>query len=350
MTVFSVSGRLKSPEWRWQRRRADLRHFEIFRHGSIIIYIRLPAGGTYYPICTFPASNECLIGISDAFCLRVSVIFPTCSLYPQQKRAYSALHPQAWTYIYTGPCPKALTECSPLDFRRWSIERPVGASTGHYNYRKFYSIVLLAVVDANYNFLHVDVACNGRVSDGGVLANSTLFGALENNTMHIPRRALYLTGNAQSPSSCLAMRHSHSNPYLMKPYPGRALTNDNRILHHILSRARRVVENVFGILTKGFGVLQNPIGLCPTKAAKIVLACCALHNFLRSGSAGRVYMPPQSVNTEQGEAQEMVSGDCVHVVSDGLRCLANRGRRSTKSAHGDRDELCDYFSINGWVC
>ena len=102
LTVFSYSGRVKSPEWRWQRRRADLRHFEIFRHGPIIIYTRLPAGGTYYPICTFPASSECLIGISDAFsafCLRVSVIFPTCSLYPQQKRAYSALHPQAWTYI-----------------------------------------------------------------------------------------------------------------------------------------------------------------------------------------------------------------------------------------------------------
>ena len=66
-TVFSYSGRVNSPEWRWQRRRADLRHFEIFRHGPIIIYTRLPAGGTYYPNCTFPASSECLIGISDAF-------------------------------------------------------------------------------------------------------------------------------------------------------------------------------------------------------------------------------------------------------------------------------------------
>ena len=50
----------------------------------------------------FPTNGECLIGISDAFfafCLQVSVIFPTCSLYPQQKHAYSALHPQAWTYI-----------------------------------------------------------------------------------------------------------------------------------------------------------------------------------------------------------------------------------------------------------
>ena len=45
LTVFSYSGRVKSPEWRWQRRRANLRHFEIFRHGPVIIYIRLPAGG-----------------------------------------------------------------------------------------------------------------------------------------------------------------------------------------------------------------------------------------------------------------------------------------------------------------
>ena len=103
MTVFSYSEKVKSPKWRWHRRRADLRHFEIFRHEPIIIYIRLPAEGTYYPICTFPASSECLISISDAFsafCLRVSVIFPTCSLYPQQKRDYSALHTQAWTCIY----------------------------------------------------------------------------------------------------------------------------------------------------------------------------------------------------------------------------------------------------------
>ena len=52
----------------------------------------------------FPTNGECLIGISDAFfafCLRVHVILPTCSLYSQQKRAYSALHPQAWTYVYS---------------------------------------------------------------------------------------------------------------------------------------------------------------------------------------------------------------------------------------------------------
>ena len=66
-TVFSYSGRVKSPEWRWQLRRANLRQLYIFRHGPIIIYTRLPAGGTYYLICMFPTNSERLIGISDAF-------------------------------------------------------------------------------------------------------------------------------------------------------------------------------------------------------------------------------------------------------------------------------------------
>ena len=46
LTACSYSGREKSPEWRWQWRRADLQHFEIFRHGPMIIYTRPPAGGT----------------------------------------------------------------------------------------------------------------------------------------------------------------------------------------------------------------------------------------------------------------------------------------------------------------
>ena len=103
LTMFSYSGRVKSPKWKRQLRRADLRQFEIFRHGPIVICTRLPAGGTRYPICMFPTNSERLIDISDAFsafCLRVSGIFPTCSLHPQQKRAYSALHLQAWTDIY----------------------------------------------------------------------------------------------------------------------------------------------------------------------------------------------------------------------------------------------------------
>ena len=78
MTVFSYSGRVKSPECRRQLRRADLRQFQIFRHGPIIIYTRLPAGGTYYPICMFPTNSERLIGISEAFSAFVYGYLSSC--------------------------------------------------------------------------------------------------------------------------------------------------------------------------------------------------------------------------------------------------------------------------------
>ena len=115
LTVFSYSGRVKSPEWRRQRRRANLRQFQSFRDRPIIIYTRLPAGRTYYPICMFPTNSECLIGIYGAFfafCLRVSVILPTCSLYPNKSEPtlrYTRRHGP----IYTGHACRHLPSAVP---------------------------------------------------------------------------------------------------------------------------------------------------------------------------------------------------------------------------------------------
>ena len=116
LTLFSYSGRVKSPEWRpAAERRADLRHFEIFRHGPIMIYTRLPAGGTYYPICMFPTNSERLIGISDAFSVFVYGYPSSCPrahCTPNKSAAYSALHPQAWTF-HTGHACRHLPSAVP---------------------------------------------------------------------------------------------------------------------------------------------------------------------------------------------------------------------------------------------
>ena len=45
----------------------------------------------------------------------------------------------------------------------------------HFNYKGTFGTVLLALVDADYKLIYVDIGCNGRVSDGGVYRNSTLF-------------------------------------------------------------------------------------------------------------------------------------------------------------------------------
>jgi hypothetical protein len=56
----------------------------------------------------------------------------------------------------------------------------------YFNYKGFHSIVLMALVDAEYNFIYVNVGCNGRVSDGGVYLQSSLFPAIENNLLKFP--------------------------------------------------------------------------------------------------------------------------------------------------------------------
>ena len=102
LTVFSYSGRVKSPEWRQQLRRADLRQFQIFRHGPIIIYTKLPAGGTYYLICMFPTNSECLIGISDAFFLFMGIChLPHVLTVPPTKACLLCATPASMDlYIY----------------------------------------------------------------------------------------------------------------------------------------------------------------------------------------------------------------------------------------------------------
>ena len=52
------------------------------------------------------------------------------------------------------------------------ILHPRNSGSLFYNYKGFYSIVLMAVVGANYKFTYVDVGCQERVSDGGVLRNA----------------------------------------------------------------------------------------------------------------------------------------------------------------------------------
>lgn len=64
------------------------------------------------------------------------------------------------------------------------------ADTGalYYNYKKFYSVVLMAIVNANYVFIFADVGKNGRNSDGGVFEYTSFWRMLTNAGLHIAKR------------------------------------------------------------------------------------------------------------------------------------------------------------------
>ena len=120
---------------------------------------------------------------------------------------------------------------------------------------------------------YIDVGCNGRVSDGGVFRYSALNSALERNTLNIPQPKP-LPGESQPlPYMLVADDAFPPRQYIQKPYSQAGLTREKRIFNYRLSRARRIVENVFGILANRFRVFMTPIGLTPETMEQIVMAC-----------------------------------------------------------------------------
>jgi len=49
-----------------------------------------------------------------------------------------------------------------------AIRAPMFSGSEYYNYKNSFSIILMAVVDANYCFHYIDTGAQGQHSDGGV--------------------------------------------------------------------------------------------------------------------------------------------------------------------------------------
>lgn len=164
-----------------------------------------------------------------------------------------------------------------IDGKHIVMKAPPNCGSIFYNYKGTHSIVLLGVADAEYKFIYVDVGANGRISDGGVFRKCSLNKALLQNRLNIP---------ASEP-----LRGRNENvPYVLIAYGGKQLNCVERVYNYRLSRARRIIENAFGILSARFRVFRQPINVDENKTQQITLACCALHNFLLMKN-GRNYMP-----------------------------------------------------------
>uniref|UniRef100_A0A023F1D4 Putative nuclease harbi1-like protein n=1 Tax=Triatoma infestans TaxID=30076 RepID=A0A023F1D4_TRIIF len=186
-----------------------------------------------------------------------------------------------------------------LDGKHVVMKAPKNSGSLYFNYKGTFSIVLMALVDAKYKFFYVDAGCNGRISDGGVYANCSLSAAMENNTLNIPNPRPLPNESEPAPFVMVADDAFAMQSYLLKPFPYKNQPGFNRVFNYRLSRARRVVENAFGLISAKFRVLRKPIELPPEKVKSIVLAICALHNFLLSKpSSANLYAPLGTFDSE----------------------------------------------------
>ena len=83
-----------------------------------------------------------------------------------------------------------------------------------------FSIVLLALVDANYRFVVIDVGAYGRSSDGGIFPTSALGMSLERGELNIPEdNPLPGEHDKAMPHVIVGDEAFPLKNYMMRPYP-----------------------------------------------------------------------------------------------------------------------------------
>lgn len=160
-----------------------------------------------------------------------------------------------------------------------------------FNMQKFHSIVLMAVADADYKFLYIDVGAYGSEGDGSVFYKTDFGESIVNNTIELPEDVLI--GDRKVPFN--------------KPR-GRPFNDSENIFNYRLSRARRCVENAFGILAAKFVCLNHTLHCGPERAQRIVSACCILHNFLLNDRTTRNAYCPAGMADHYDENGVLIEG------------------------------------------
>ena len=185
-------------------------------------------------------------------------------------------------------------------WRRWDFPNCIGAIDGkhcmiqspppnsgslYYNYKGYFSLVLMALVDHQYKFTYIDVGEHGSNSDSNVFRNSNLGTRFMQGHLDVPApKALPNFPNMGDLPHCLVGDEAFPlRMDLMRPYPRAAraaLPQDQLVFNYRLSRARRIMENTFGILAQRFRIYNKRMQLSDYNADIIIKATCALHNFL----------------------------------------------------------------------
>ncbi|XP_069624017.1 uncharacterized protein [Ranitomeya imitator] len=216
-----------------------------------------------------------------------------------------------------------------VDGKHIRIQKPAHSGSLYYNYKKYFSIVWMAIADARYRFVAVDIGAYGRTNDSRVFRDSNMGRCLYSQRLNIPSsRPLPGTEGPSLPYVLVGDEAFQLGQNLLKPYSSRSLDSSRRIFNYRLSRARRYVECAFGILTLKWRILLTCMQLQPENVDRVVKACICLHNFVARHE-------PQVVDPDDCELN--------------LSSIESNAVRSTAQIMRIRDQFAHYFTHEGHV-
>nr|CAI5856878.1 unnamed protein product [Callosobruchus analis] len=223
-----------------------------------------------------------------------------------------------------------------IDGKHIKLKCPSKSGSMFYNYKNYFSIVLMAVVDANYRFLMIDVGAYGKDSDAGVFSNSPIYQNIENGTVPLPKGQKLPNSEQICPFVFIGDEAFPLRTYLLRPFPRRRLQNNEpaSYYNYRLSRARMTVECTFGICSAKFRILLKSIDTKVENAVHISKAICILHNVI-------IDMEKESF---LDDLQDYTGGNLRNNHTS-LR-MSRANNRPSREAEKLRDAFCQYFSLN----
>lgn len=222
------------------------------------------------------------VGVSTARCIvkevcnALWVVLKNECLPPPNKEAWEL---SAARFESTANFPHCI---GAVDGKHIRIVCPEQSGSMFYNYKDYYSIVLMAIADSSYRFMFVSIGSYGKDCDSSIFRETTLWKSIENGSLKVPEdRCLPGTESPKVPYFFLADAAFGLHKHLLRPYAGTHLTVEKRIFNYRLCRARRYIECTFGILSNKWRILHRPLNVQTDFAVDIVKACVVLHNFVR---------------------------------------------------------------------
>lgn len=243
--------------------------------------------------------------------------------------------------------------CGAIDGKHITIQAPKKSGTAFFNYKKTFSIVLMAVCDADCICTLVDIGAYGSQSDGGVFSESAFGRGLDTGKIKLPASTPLPNTDMDFPYYFVGNEAFPLKPYILRPYPGRNLNQEKQIFNYRLSRARRKIENSFAILASRWRILRNNIIAEVDNVERITAATICLHNFLRISEKNDeqlVYCPSNFSDTvrDNGHITEGLFRE--EQIDNSFQRIGRMGANNpSRSIIALRDSMAHYLSHEGAV-